>query len=101
MVRLRSSDPRRCDAVVVLQHGDRTQRLFDMNGAADAAIGPQFGCDEPHFHVHWAGDLDGDGRLDLLVTFSGKYSFHPRQLLLSSAASPSALVALAGTYDPY
>lgn len=40
-------------------------------------------CDGPHFWLEWAGDLDGDGRLDLLVTFSDKYSAHPRQLLLS------------------
>lgn len=101
VVQLDSEDDQRCDAVVVLTKGETSQTLFDLPGRTNAVIDEQFGCDEPHFHIHWAGDLDRDGRLDLLVTFSEKYSYHPRQLLLSSAAPPSALVGLAGTFDPF
>jgi hypothetical protein len=63
------------DARVVLEGDGRSQVLF---AAGDSV-------DEPHFEILWAGDLDGDGRLDLVVTLSPKYSYYPRQLLLSSA----------------
>jgi hypothetical protein len=43
--------------------------------------------------------LDRDGRLDLLVTFSQKYSYHPRQLLLSSGARSGELLAEVARYD--
>ena len=56
-------------------------------------------CDEPHFTIHWAGDLDRDGRLDMLATFSSKYSYHPRQLFLSSAARSGELVAEVARYE--
>lgn len=80
-----ATDPMLCDAVIELTDGARTQRLYE------AGQGP-YSCDEPHFDIHWAGDLDRDGRLDLAVTFSSKYSHHPRQLLLSGSAGPDALV---------
>src|SRR5262245_65556102 len=73
-------------------NGGRRQKLFDAAGPGttnDPAL--VVSCDEPHFTVHWAGDLDRDGRLDMLVTFSHKYSYHPRQLLLSSGARSGEL----------
>jgi hypothetical protein len=48
--------------------------------------------DDPHYYIEWAGDLDRDGRLDLAVNLSRKYSLHPHRLLLSSAAAPGQLV---------
>ncbi|MDT8368708.1 MAG: hypothetical protein RQ745_05845 [Longimicrobiales bacterium] len=80
-----AEDPDACDATVTLSDGERSQVLFTP------AMEP-FSCDGPHFDLHWAGDLDGDRRLDLLATFSLKYSSHPRRLFLSSAAAPGALV---------
>lgn len=85
-VELRSSDPELCDAVVTLSHEGTTQKLFPSEPPSEVS------CDGPHFRIHWAGDLDRDGRLDLLVTFSGKYSYYPRELLLSSAAGHATLV---------
>src|SRR5918996_5313001 len=88
-IRLDSKEPNYCDAVITLtlaQDG-RRQELFDAAGPGttnDPAL--MVSCDEPHFRVHWAGDLDRDGQLDMLVTFSHKYSYHPRQLFLSSRA---------------
>ena len=93
-LRLISRDPEQCDAVISLASDGVTQTLFDVKKSpADLS------CDGPHFTIQWAGDLDRDGRLDLLVTFSQKYSYFPRQLLLSSAARGSALVAEVARYD--
>jgi hypothetical protein len=93
-VRLESSDPQLCDAVVWLELGGRAQRLYWPEEAT-------FSCDEPHFDVAWAGDLDRDGRLDLVVSFSSKYSHHPRRLLLSSAAGPDQLVGSVALFERF
>jgi hypothetical protein len=99
-IRLVSKEPNYCDAVITLTQGGRSQKLFD---ARDPGVtndpGVIVSCDEPHFTIHWAGDLDRDGRLDMLVTFSRKYSYHPRQLLLSSSARSDGLVGEVARYD--
>jgi hypothetical protein len=77
------------DARVVLTEGGATQVLFERPEVVD----------EPHFTLHWAGDLDRDGRLDLIVTLSHKYSVFPTRLLLSSGAQASALVGVAARLD--
>ena len=97
-----SKEPNYCDAVIILTQGERTQKLFDAAGPGttnDPAL--VVSCDEPHFTVHWAGDLDRDGRLDMLVTFSHKYSYHPRQLFLSSGARSDELVAEVARYERF
>ena len=93
-VRLESRAPDLCDAAVTLARDRRTQRLYGPDQH-------RFACDEPHFEISWAGDLDRDGRLDLLTTFSSKYSYYPRQLWLSSAASPGELISEVGRYDRF
>lgn len=90
VVRRAGSDPMGCDSRVFLSDGSVTQELYAPDPNA---------CGEAHFTVHWAGDLDRDGRLDLVATFSPKYSRHPRQLFLSSAAEPGELVAEVAVYD--
>jgi hypothetical protein len=37
----------------------------------------------------------------MLVTFSHKYSYHPRQLFLSSGAPPGELVAEVARYERF
>jgi hypothetical protein len=76
------------NAKVVLSDGSRTQVLFTVNDHPD----------EPHLEVNWAGDVDRDGKLDLIVTFSSKYSMSPHTLLLSSNARPGQLVGVAATF---
>jgi hypothetical protein len=101
-IRLEFKEPHYCDAVITFTSGGRTQKLFDATepGATrDPAL--VVACDEPHFKIHWAGDLDRDGRVDMLVTFSHKYSYFPRQLLLSSAAGSGDLVAEVGRYERF
>jgi hypothetical protein len=85
-----------CDAVISMTSGTMTQTLFDMKN-----LSAEFSCDDPHFTIHWAGDLDRDGRLDLLVTFSQKYSYYPRQLWLSSMAGRGRLVGEAARYERF
>lgn len=94
VVRLDSTHEMDCDAVVTITSAGQVQKLFDMN----TSTADDYACDDPHFEIHWAGDLDRDGKLDLVTGFSRKYSYHPRQLLLSSAAQGKELVAEAAAY---
>lgn len=96
-LRLESNAADRCDAVVTLTSGKRSQRLFDMRRPSRAD--GHLACDDPLFMVHWAGDLDRDARLDLVATFSRKYTIHPRLLFLSSSAGRGELVAQVARYD--
>ena len=95
-IRLISREPNYCDAVLSLTSGATTQTLFDIKN-----LPTDFSCDEPHFEIHWAGDLDRDGKLDLVATLSQKYSYHPRQLFLSSAARQGDLVAEVARYERF
>jgi hypothetical protein len=92
VLQLGGSDPSGCDATVTFTDGAVSQELYFPD---DFFVS----CDEPHFSVQWAGDLDGDGRLDLVTTLSPKYSFYPRRLYLSSAASDGMLVGLVAAFD--
>ena len=76
------------DATVLLSDGTVRQVLYSTDGFVD----------EPHFYVEWAGDLDRDGRLDLVVNLSRKYSMHPHRLLLSTKATKSELVGEAAVF---
>jgi hypothetical protein len=77
------------DARVVLSDGVVRQVLYSTDGFVD----------DPHFYVEWAGDLDRDGRLDLVVNLSRKYSVHPHRLLLSTKADKSKLVGEAAVFE--
>ena len=76
---------------ITLRRGSVSQTIFAMPEEVD----------EPHVHLHFAGDLDGDGKLDLIMTNSRKYSYWPVQLYLSSAAGPGELVRLVAQWDGY
>ena len=76
---------------VTLHHRAETQVLFPA---------PEF-VDEPHFALVWAGDLDRDGRLDLITVLSPKYSWFPYEVWLSSAAVKGEIVHRIAHYDRY
>lgn len=84
---LEATNPENAGRRVVLREGGTVQILYDE------AEG-----DEPQFRVHWAGDLDGDGRLDMAATFARKYSALPRTLWLSGTARRRSLVGAVATF---
>jgi len=88
-LRVESNDSSLADAKVVLDHAGRTQVLYSADGYAD----------DPHFQIVWAGDLDRDGKLDLVVNLHRKYSWHPYRLLLSTKASATHLVGEAAVFE--
>jgi hypothetical protein len=49
--------------------------------------------------LQWAGDLDRDGTVDLLIDFSPHYSVSSQALFLSSAAAESQIVAPVATLE--
>ena len=75
----------------MLTDGTRSQVLYSVDGFADG----------PHFQIEWAGDLDRDGRLDLVVNLSRKYSHHPYRLLLSTKASAVEIVGEAAIFETF
>jgi hypothetical protein len=50
---------------------------------------------EAHPHLLWAGDLDRDGKLDLIANLTWHYNVSHLVLFLSSHAKPGALVGVA------
>lgn len=75
---------------VILSDGERNQVLFDS-----------LGVDEPQISVFWAGDLDRDGKLDLVMNLSPKYSAWHVKLWLSTKAGKGELVGLAAAELTY
>ena len=50
------------------------------------------GGDDPGWTLMWAGDLDGDGKLDLYMDVSDHYNVSEKRLFLSSLAKDGELV---------
>lgn len=69
--------------VVKLEQGGREQVLF-LNPLVEGG----------GWELMWAGDLDGDGRLDLLVGTTDPDDFGTLRLYLSGAAGPGQLLKL-------
>jgi hypothetical protein len=57
--------------------------------------------DEGFEEILWVGDLDGDGRLDLLAQFTEKYSLVHYFLYTSGTAGNGEFVALSAEYSRY
>lgn len=66
-----------------LSDGTTTQVIFHLEGLTGDA----------DWSLRWAGDLDGDGKLDLYAELNPHYNVIARKLFLSSFAKPGQLVA--------
>ncbi len=76
-----------------LRIGDRRQQLgiFDTRASNEEVV-------RPMSYLMWAGDLDGDGKLDLLIDFSGGGDRSTVALFLSTLAIDQYLVGRAGCF---
>ena len=74
--------------LVQLKQAGKTQTLFRWPQALS----------EEHAELIWAGDLDGDGKLDLLLDHSSHYNATGLTLYLSTWAGPGQLVGRAATF---
>jgi hypothetical protein len=80
-----SSSINRNDAKLVLsQDQKKEQVIYDLGGTGGSA--------EAYWELLWAGDLDGDGQLDLYVQVGYHYNGSQRKLFLSSQAKKGKLV---------
>ena len=50
------------------------------------------GFDDQHCELLWAGDLNGDGKIDLFMNLSDHYNVQQMTLLLSSKGQRKSLV---------
>lgn len=78
------------DCRLVLTSGDTEQEIATFEAFGDAKGKPELPDIVPE--VFFAGDLDHDGRLDLLIDISNHYNLWHPALFLSSAAAEGALV---------
>lgn len=70
------------DAKLTLTSGSSTQTLYSLNNNSN----------DPSWYLLWAGDADGDGKLDLYLSLSYHYNLDQRRLFLSSQAEAGNLV---------
>lgn len=87
------------DCELSLEHDGRSQRLFAMSGYAPADSTTVILGDDANAHLIFAGDLDRDGRLDLIFDGSPHYNVSLPTLFLSSAAAADELVREVARYD--
>ncbi|MBC7437919.1 MAG: hypothetical protein H7332_17845, partial [Bdellovibrionales bacterium] len=81
------------DLVLELRLGDRRQLLGAFDNSGNEGVSPV----DPKTYLIWAGDLDGDGKLDLLLN-TGSCG-RKVVLWLSSRATGQALVGLGGSFE--
>ena len=70
------------NAKLVLVSGDSSQVLYSLAECGDDA----------GWRLLWAGDLDGDGKLDLYINVTQHYNVSEKRLFLSSRAAQGQLV---------
>ena len=77
---------------------DRVLVIAEVDGVRQP-ISDLSGGDAGSPEVRWAGDLDGDGRLDLVVDETNHYNLSAPALFLSSEARPGTLVRRAARME--
>lgn len=83
------------DCALVLVHEGRRQVLGHWSGDASAGESQLMLGSEAWPHLRWAGDIDRDGRLDLLIDMTDHYNVSAPTLFLSSQAKAGELVGAA------
>lgn len=77
---------------IIFSCGASKQVLWDISKpSAD-----DFNFDDPKFSLLWAGDQDGDGKIDVKMDMSPKYSCTKEVLYLSTKAETGNLVGVSG-----
>ena len=71
------------DAKMILTSDQTTQVLYSLVGKS---------ANDPNWFLLWAGDLDGDGKLDLYMNLGYHYNMSQHKLFLSSQARKGQLV---------
>ena len=84
---------------LLLEHGTRSQPLFAMTGYSPPDSTAVLLGDEAGAHLIFAGDLDRDGRLDLIFDGSHHYNVSRPTLFLSSKATADELVHQVAQYE--
>ena len=80
------------------EHLDETSKLVLSDGTQEQIIYAQEYCDDCSWEFHWAGDLDGDGKLDLYLDLANHYNVGQKRLFLSSKAGKGELVKEAASF---
>ncbi len=85
------------DSRLLLQKGNSSQMIYDLGKYMKDEWGeafdvPEMVSDVSTWYLLWAGDVDGDGKLDLYLSLSWHYNVQERKLFLSSQARPGQLV---------
>jgi hypothetical protein len=86
------------DCGLQYEHDGRRQTLAQWTGTVVPGSGVTLG-DDAFPHLRWAGDLDRDGALDLLIDTSDHYNVSRPTLFLSSQAARGQLVLRAATLE--
>jgi hypothetical protein len=73
---------------IVLESGGMKQTIYERKQVADSSF-PS---------LLWAGDLDGDGKIDLIMDTTDNYNVRNLTLFLSSKAKPGKLVEQVATH---
>jgi hypothetical protein len=83
------------ECALVLSHEGRQQVLGRWAADASAGESQLMLGSEAWPHLRWAGDIDRDGRLDLLIDMTDHYNVSAPTLFLSTQAKPGELVGAA------
>lgn len=83
------------NCALVLEHDGRRQVLGRWQGDASAGESQLMLASEAWPHLRWAGDVDRDGKLDLLIDMTDHYNVSAPTLFLSSQAAAGELVGAA------
>ncbi|MCK7595347.1 hypothetical protein [Pseudomarimonas salicorniae] len=75
-----------------LTDGERSQVLFELPAEG------HYGGDTSTPALNWIGDIDGDGRLDLLLSLPDDSCSFDQRLYLSSLAAPGEWLGLAARF---